>query len=82
MVLVIAKGIVSGGTLGGLGVGTQRYFEYTWHIVSRCRSSSGEQRKIFGAKKLLVYIVHSAFDHKDPQKNALDCCWLKRTWRV
>ena len=27
MMLVIVKGIVSGRTLGGLGVGTQQYFE-------------------------------------------------------
>ena len=58
MMLEMVKGIVSGRTLGGLGVGTQRYFEYIWHIVSHCRSSSGEKQKIFGANNLLVCFVH------------------------
>ena len=82
MMLVIVKMIVSGRTLGGLGVGTQRYFEYAWHLVSHWGSSSVEKRKIFGAKNSLVYAVHNVFDHEDPQKNALDYCWLKRTWCV
>ena len=72
MMVVIVKGIVPGHTLGGLGVGTQRYFEYRWHIVSHWGSSSSEKRKIFGANFFLVFIVHSVFDHKDPQKNALE----------
>ena len=82
MMLVIVKRTMSGGTLGGQGVGTQRYFEYVWHPVSHWGSSSSERPKIFGAKIFLVYIVHSVFDHKDPQKNGLDCCRLKRTWCV
>ena len=52
MMLVIVRGIVSGRTLGGLGVGTQQYFEYMWHLVSHWSSSSGEKRKI-GAKFFL-----------------------------
>ena len=72
MMLVVVTRIISGLTLGGLGVGTQRYFEYVWHLVSHWGSSSGEKRKTFCANILLVYIVHSVFDHKDPQKNALD----------
>ena len=80
--LGIVKRIVSGRTLGGLGVGIQRYFEYVWHLVPHWGSSSGEKRQLFGAKTIFVYIVHSVFDHKDPHKNAFGCCWLKRTWRV
>ena len=45
MMLVIVKRIMSGGTLGGLGVGTQQYFEYVRHLVSHWGSSSGEKRK-------------------------------------
>ena len=106
MMLVIVKRITSGRTLGGLAAGTQRYFEYVGHLVSHWGNSSGERRKIFGAKNVLVYIVHSVFwpqglaekcvglllvethmvcfEHKDLQKNALDCCWLKcqRYYRI
>ena len=58
MMFVILKGIVSGRTLGGLGVGKQRYFEYIWQTASHWGSSSGEKRKIFGAKNLLIYISY------------------------
>ena len=63
MMLVIVNGIVPGRTLGGLRVGTRRYFEYRWHIESHWGSSSGEKRKIFGAENILVYIVHAAKGH-------------------
>ena len=43
MMLVIVKGIVPDRTLGGLGVGTQRYFEYMWLIVLHWDSSSDEK---------------------------------------
>ena len=80
--LGIVKRIVSGRFFGGLSVGTQRYFEYVWHLVPHWDSSSGEKRQLFGAKALFVHIVHSVFDHKDPHENAYDCCRLKRAWRV
>ena len=52
--LVIVKRVMSGRTLGGLWVGTQRYFEYARYLVSHWGSSSGEKRKIFDAKNLVV----------------------------
>ena len=81
MLLVFLNGIVSGRTLDNLGVSTQRYFEYIWHVVriTLRYNSSSEKRKIFGATNVLVYIVYSVFDHRSPQQNALDCCWLERT---
>ena len=51
MMLVIVKGIASGHTLGGLGVGTQRYFEYIWYIESHWGSSSGEKEKNLWCQK-------------------------------
>ena len=77
--LVLVKRIMSDRNFDGLGVGTQRYFEYVRHLVAHWGISSGEKRQVFGAKYVLVYIVQSMFNYKDPQKNELDCCSLKRT---
>ena len=78
MMLVIVKGIVCCRAIAGLGMGTERYFDYVWHIVSHWGSSSGEKRLVFVPKMCLLI----SYIQKDPQKNALDCCWLKRTWAV
>ena len=71
MMLVIVKRIMSGRTLGGLAVGTQRYFEYVGHLVSHWDNSSGERRKIFGAENVLVYIVHSVFWPQGPAEKCV-----------
>ena len=72
MMLVIMKEIVPGRTLGGLGVGTQRCFEYIRHITSHWAVHQVKNEKSLVPIFFFVYIVHGVFDHKDPQKNVLD----------
>ena len=59
MMLVFVERIMSGRTLGGLGVGTQRYFEYIDYGISY---HIGTVHPVKNEKSLvpkIYYIVHS-----------------------